>query len=151
MVRPVRCLRTGKIELIGPIEQLFMNVAVLDTERDNAQTALAALKAPGTNMNDTEDIPEQLPLTYTHQELTPTAALSLLASLTPFSNHNQSPRNMYQCQMLKQTMGTPYHNHEFRSDNKVYKIHCPQKPMVRTEMYNRSNCDLHPTGTNAVV
>ena len=33
--------------------------------------------------------------------------LSIVASLTPFSDYNQSPRNMYQCQMGKQTMGTP--------------------------------------------
>ena len=33
--------------------------------------------------------------------------LSIVASMTPFSDYNQSPRNMYQCQMAKQTMGTP--------------------------------------------
>ncbi len=33
--------------------------------------------------------------------------LSVVASLTPYSDFNQSPRNMYQCQMAKQTMGTP--------------------------------------------
>ena len=33
--------------------------------------------------------------------------LSVVASLTPYSDYNQSPRNMYQCQMGKQPMGTP--------------------------------------------
>jgi DNA-directed RNA polymerase I subunit RPA2 len=33
--------------------------------------------------------------------------LSDIANFTPFSDFNQSPRNMYQCQMGKQTMGTP--------------------------------------------
>jgi hypothetical protein len=33
--------------------------------------------------------------------------LSVVASMTPYSDYNQSPRNMYQCQMGKQTMGTP--------------------------------------------
>ncbi len=32
----------------------------------------------------------------THRELDPTNMLSLVASLTPFSDYNQSPRNMYQ-------------------------------------------------------
>jgi DNA-directed RNA polymerase I subunit RPA2 len=36
----------------------------------------------------------------THQELHPTQILSVVASLTPFSDFNQSPRNMYQCQVL---------------------------------------------------
>ena len=44
---------------------------------------------------------------FTHTETHPMAMLSVVASLTPFSDFNQSPRNMYQCQMGKQTMGTP--------------------------------------------
>jgi len=44
---------------------------------------------------------------FTHAEAHPAAMLSVVASLTPFSDFNQSPRNMYQCQMGKQTMGTP--------------------------------------------
>lgn len=35
----------------------------------------------------------------THEEIHPTGFLSVVASLTPWSNHNQSPRNMYQCQV----------------------------------------------------
>lgn len=34
-----------------------------------------------------------------HRELKPTAMLSFVAQLTPFSDFNQSPRNMYQCQV----------------------------------------------------
>lgn len=36
----------------------------------------------------------------THEELMPTAMLSVVANLTPWSDHNQSPRNMYQCQVF---------------------------------------------------
>lgn len=39
----------------------------------------------------------------THQELFPHSMLSVVASFIPFSDHNQSPRNMYQCQMGKVT------------------------------------------------
>ena len=35
----------------------------------------------------------------THLELGPCSMLSALASLTPYSDFNQSPRNMYQCQV----------------------------------------------------
>merc|ERR1719449_392809 len=92
---------------------------------------------------------ECFPLNYTHIELHPAAMLSYLASLTPFSNHNQSPRNMYQCQMLKQTMGTPYLNHTYRTDNKIYKIQSPQRPLVRTQLYGAGKFDEHPPGINA--
>lgn len=40
----------------------------------------------------------------THQELFPHSMLSVVASFIPFSDHNQSPRNMYQCQMGKWQM-----------------------------------------------
>ena len=46
-------------------------------------------------------------LAFSHAEFSTAAMLSVVASLTPFSDFNQSPRNMYQCQMGKQTMGTP--------------------------------------------
>jgi len=35
----------------------------------------------------------------THQELSPCSFLSFVANLIPFSDHNQSPRNVYQCQV----------------------------------------------------
>jgi len=37
----------------------------------------------------------------THQELFPHTMLSVVANFIPYSDHNQSPRNMYQCQMGK--------------------------------------------------
>lgn len=58
----------------------------------------------------------------THIELDPAIMLSQVASMTPFSDYNQSPRNMYQCQMGKQTMGTPAHALKHRTDNKLYRI-----------------------------
>lgn len=36
----------------------------------------------------------------THEEIHPTNMLSVVGNLTPWSDHNQSPRNMYQCQVL---------------------------------------------------
>mmetsp|Transcript_46373 Transcript_46373/g.100847 ORF Transcript_46373/g.100847 Transcript_46373/m.100847 type:complete len:960 (-) Transcript_46373:83-2962(-) len=146
LVRPVRGLQSGRVEWIGALEQIFLGIAALPSEKRAAQAALAG----GKKRVETE-VPEQLPMEYTHEELQPTEMLSVLANLTPFSNHNQSPRNMYQCQMLKQTMGTPYHNHAFRTDNKAYRIMTPQRPIVRTSMYERTECDTHPQGTNAIV
>lgn len=41
------------------------------------------------------------PKVTTHQELFPHSMLSVVANFIPYSDHNQSPRNMYQCQMGK--------------------------------------------------
>lgn len=87
----------------------------------------------------------------THQELDPINILSVVASVGVFAEYNQSPRNMYQCQMAKQTMGTPYHNHVHRTDNKVYRLLFPQRPIVKTRTQVDYDIEEYPSGTNAVV
>ena len=89
----------------------------------------------------------------------------------------QSPRNMYQCQMGKQTMGTPALAMKQRADNKLYRIGHPQAPLVsdslrgsstpsfaftqhfrnlfdnqvQTRAHREYAMDEYPQGTNAVV
>jgi DNA-directed RNA polymerase I subunit RPA2 len=77
--------------------------------------------------------------------------LSVLARWTPFSDRNQSPRNMYQCQMAKQTMGTPATALAHRTDGKLYRLHTPQTPLARTDAHGAYAADEYPAGTNAVV
>lgn len=125
MVRPVRNLALGKQELIGTFEQLYINVGIMEDEIE-----------PGVT---------------THQELFPHSMLSVVANFIPYSDHNQSPRNMYQCQMSKQTMGFPLHSFMDRSDNKLYRLQTPQSPLVRPYMYDHYNLDNYPSGTNAIV
>ncbi|XP_043298497.1 DNA-directed RNA polymerase I subunit RPA2-like [Cervus canadensis] len=125
LVRPVQNLELGKEELIGTMEQLFMNVAIFEDE------VLAGVT--------------------THQELFPHSLLSVIANFIPFSDHNQSPRNMYQCQMGKQTMGFPLLTFQDRSDNKLYRLQTPQSPLVRPYMYDYYDMDNYPIGTNAIV
>ncbi|XP_069001311.1 DNA-directed RNA polymerase I subunit RPA2 [Embiotoca jacksoni] len=125
MVRPVQNLALGKQELIGTFEQLYINVGILEEEIEAGVT--------------------------THQELFPHSMLSVVASFIPYSDHNQSPRNMYQCQMSKQTMGFPLHSFMDRSDNKLYRLQTPQSPLVRPHMYDHYNLDNYPSGTNAIV
>jgi len=124
MIRPVKHLASGETEFIGSFEQVYMNIACLD---------------------------EDIQSITTHQELSATNFLSVVASLTPFSNFNQSPRNMYQCQMGKQSMATPVHTYQHRVDNKLYRLQNPQKPIVRTKAQEYYHINDFPTGCNAVV
>uniref|UniRef100_A0A2K6CNE7 DNA-directed RNA polymerase n=1 Tax=Macaca nemestrina TaxID=9545 RepID=A0A2K6CNE7_MACNE len=125
LARPVQNLELGKEELIGTMEQIFMNVAIFEDEVFAGVT--------------------------THQELFPHSLLSVIANFIPFSDHNQSPRNMYQCQMGKQTMGFPLLTYQDRSDNKLYRLQTPQSPLVRPSMYDYYEMDNYPIGTNAIV
>jgi DNA-directed RNA polymerase beta subunit len=129
----------GCLEIIGPLEQQYLDIAC--SPRDFADVGGMV---PGT-LHDPTTSP------YTHMELTPMSMLSLAASLTPFSDLNQSPRNMYQCQMGKQTMGTPLHAYPHRSDTKLYRIQTPQAPIVQNSLQSEYGMDQYPAGTNAVV
>jgi len=63
---------------------------------------------------------------------------------------NQSPRNMYQCQMGKQTMGSPMFAYNERCDNKSYRILTPQMPLVRNQVPSALDpppSTLHPTSS----
>lgn len=125
MIRPVKYISLDKLDYVGPFEQQYMNIACVST-----------------------DI---VPAVTTHIEYTPTNILSILANMTPFSDFNQSPRNMYQCQMAKQAMGTPSTNLTYRTDNKTYLLHTGQTPIVRPPLYNDYGLDNFPNGMNAVV
>ena len=125
LVRPVRNLQTNTVEYIGTMEQCYLHICV----------------------KPEEFVPERT----THQEIYPYSFMSVVANLTPFSEFNQSPRNMYQCQMGKQTMGTPCHSIHMRTDNKLYRINFPQSPLVRTKCYDYFQFDDYPVGTNAIV
>jgi DNA-directed RNA polymerase II subunit RPB2 len=75
-------------------------------------------------------------------------SLSYAGATIPFSNHNQSPRNIYQCQMSKQAIGFM----EFRDDPLVYNIlSYPQIPLVHSFIETDANIYEYPTGTNAIV
>jgi DNA-directed RNA polymerase I subunit RPA2 len=69
-MRPVTNLRSKSREMIGSFEQVYMEIALSPDEFT--------------------------PNVTTHVEENKSNFLSIIASFTPFSDFNQSPRNMYQ-------------------------------------------------------
>jgi len=125
MMRPVKYLLNDAIDMVGSFEQVYLNIACMEDEVDMEVD--------------------------THKEVAPTSYLSLIANLTPFSDFNQSPRNMYQCQMGKQSMGTPVHAFPHRTDNKLYRLQNVQTPIVRPRLHDTYKMDRYPNGFNAIV
>jgi len=94
---------------------------------------------------------EAYPGITTHMEIRPTSFLSNLACMIPLPDFNQSPRNMYQCQMAKQTLASPIHTWHSNSETKIYRLQTPTTPFFRPAHYDYVGMDDYPMGTNAIV
>jgi len=88
---------------------------------------------------------------YTHLEIFPSAILGAGASIIPYPEHNQSPRNTYESAMAKQSLGfsTPMMNTStyVRQHSMLY----PQTPIVTTKAMGLLGLEKRPAGQNCVV
>jgi DNA-directed RNA polymerase subunit B len=103
-------------------------------EEENALVAL-----------NTEDLTEK----NTHLEIDPIDLFGLITSLVPFGNHDQSARLNRGSKTLKQSLGIYAANYLVRLDTDVSILHYPQKPIVRSFVYD--TLSVHPSGQNIVV
>jgi DNA-directed RNA polymerase II subunit RPB2 len=88
---------------------------------------------------------------YTHCEIHPSTIFGVLASCIPFPEHNQSPRNTYQCAQGKQAMGVYVTNYENRMDKTAYVLNYPMRPLVDTRIMNMIQLNKIPSGSQLIV
>ena len=88
---------------------------------------------------------------YTHCEIHPSTIFGILASCIPFPEHNQSPRNTYQCAMGKQAMGMYVTNFDNRMDKTAYVLTYSMRPLVDTRVMTMIQLDKIPSGAPVVV
>lgn len=86
---------------------------------------------------------------HTHIEIDPIAMFGLVTSLVPFANHDHSSRLARGSKTQKQALGLYAANYLDLIDTDVNILHYPQKPIVRSFVYDRAN--FYPAGQNVVV
>ena len=118
-------------------------IEYIDPEEQNA--ALIAMTPKGINKE------KKFHYKYTHCEIHPSTIFGILASCIPFPEHNQSPRNTYQCAMGKQAMGMFASNYKARMDKTAYVQTYTQRPLVDTRIMNIINLNKIPSGCMVIV
>jgi DNA-directed RNA polymerase II subunit RPB2 len=88
---------------------------------------------------------------YTHCEIHPSTIFGVVASCIPYPDHNQSPRNTYQCAQAKQAMGIYATNFNERMDKTAYVLSYPTRPLVDTRVMNLIKLNENPSGCNITV
>ena len=93
---------------------------------------------------------EQKPY-YTCCEIHPSVISGISVTLTPFSEHTQSPRVTYHAAMGKQAIGLPVTNIEHRVDTMSHILSYPEKPLIQSHHTEYNHLNETPIGNNLIV
>lgn len=94
---------------------------------------------------------EELTVDHTHLEINPMANLSLTTAKVPFGEFNQSARLLIGTKNQKQCVGLYSLNYPLRFDVDVHLMHYPQVPLVKGDVMDMINADVHPEGQNVTI
>ena len=86
---------------------------------------------------------------HTHLEIDSIDIFGVITSLVPYGNHDQSSRLNRGSKTQKQALGLYSANYLIRLDTDVSILQYPQKPIVRSFIYDTLN--IYPAGQNLVV
>jgi DNA-directed RNA polymerase subunit B' len=97
-------------------------------------------------MND-KDLNEE----HTHLEVHPSMMLGICSAISPFPEHNSSPRVPMTSQMIKQALGMYSFNFNFRTDTQSHIMFYPQVPVVKTKWMPLVGGENKSAGQNFVI
>jgi DNA-directed RNA polymerase subunit B' len=92
---------------------------------------------------------EEVTQETTNLEIDPIIMFGLITSMVPFANHDQGSRLNRGSKTQKQSLGLYAANYHDLLDTDVSILHYPQKPIVRSFIYD--NLNFYPSGQNFVV
>lgn len=142
--RPVFRVENNKIPIMTEKELTWKNLVkeniIVYVDTNEIEYSLIAMY-PNELLNSDE--------TYDYCEIHPSGILGVVASLIPFSDHSQGPRNSFNCSQRKQAIGVPTLNK--RADTILYKLHYPQTSLSKTKYSDYLKSEAMPAGCNAIV
>jgi DNA-directed RNA polymerase II subunit RPB2 len=94
---------------------------------------------------------EELQPEHTHVEIHPSTMMGLMASMIPYSNHNQAPRNQLSNSQSKQGIGYMATNIHNRFDTYASQLCYGEAPLCRTFYYENIGNGQMPYGYNCIV
>jgi DNA-directed RNA polymerase II subunit RPB2 len=141
------CLREKRLSWNDLLTSCKLENSIIEyIDPEEQSWSLIAMKPTNLAYEDAGDI-----YRFTHCEIHPSTIFGVLASCIPFPEHNQSPRNTYQCAMGKQAIGVYVSNYDERMDKTAYVLNYPARPIVDTRIMNLLNLMKIPSGSTVVV
>ena len=148
VMRPLIIVENGKLKLTGEHlellrkdnlkwDDLIKNGIIEYLDAAEEENALVALEQKDINNEST------------HLEIDKMDLLGIVTSLVPYANYDQSARLNRGSKTQKQALGLYAANFLCRIDTDVSILHYPQKPIVRSFIYDTLN--IHPAGQNVIV
>jgi len=134
-------LSSGELEWNDLLTNCKLDSSVIEyIDPDEQNLAMIALRAKNSY------ILKDMQINYTHCEIHPSTIFGVLASCIPYPEHNQAPRNTYQCAQSKQAMGIYATNYDKRFDKTAYILTTPSRPLVDTRIMNWLDLVKIPSG-----